>query len=88
EVRDKMGSDDVLEVMHRLLMKHGKPEFIRSDNGGEFVAQHLQNWLRKVGVRPSQIYPSSGDDGGGMGAKVALILPQGSFTGQADLLLV
>jgi hypothetical protein len=27
-------------VMHRLLMKHGKPEFIRSDNGGEFVAQH------------------------------------------------
>jgi len=29
---------DVLEMMHRLLMKHGKPEFIRSDNGGEFVA--------------------------------------------------
>ena len=24
EVRDKIGSDDVLEVMHRLLMKHGK----------------------------------------------------------------
>jgi transposase InsO family protein len=59
EVRDKMGSDDVLEVMHRLLMKHGKPEFIRSDNGGEFVAQHLQDWLRKVGVRPIQIYPGS-----------------------------
>ena len=54
-----MGSDDVLEVMHRLLMKHGKPEFIRSDNGGEFVAQHLQDWLRKVGVRPIQIYPGS-----------------------------
>jgi len=59
KVRDKMGSDDVLEVMHRLLMKHGKPEFIRSDNGGEFVAQHLQDWLRKVGVRPIQIYPGS-----------------------------
>ena len=59
EVRDKMGSDDVLEVMHRLLMKHGKPEFIRSDTGGEFVAQHLQDWLRKVGVRPIQIYPGS-----------------------------
>ena len=59
EVRDKMGSDDVLEVMHRLLMKHGKPEFIRSDNGGEFVAQHLQDWLRKVGARPIQIYPGS-----------------------------
>ena len=59
EVRDNMGSDDVLKVMHRLLMKHGKPEFIRSDNGGEFVAQHLQDWLRKVGVWPIKIYPVS-----------------------------
>ena len=59
EVRDKMNSDDVLQVMHRLLMKYGKPEFIRSDNGGEFVAEHLQDWLRKVGVKPIQIYPGS-----------------------------
>jgi hypothetical protein len=43
EVQGKMKSDDVLEVMHRLLMKYGKPEFIRSDNGGEFVAEHLQD---------------------------------------------
>ena len=50
---------DVLEMMHRLLMKPGKTEFIRSDNGGEFVAQHLQDWLRKVGVRPIQICPGS-----------------------------
>ena len=59
EVKDKMNSDDVLEVMHRLLLKYGKPEFIRSDNGGEFVAEHLQEWLRKVGVTPIQIYPGS-----------------------------
>jgi len=38
-----------------LLMKYGKPECIRSDNGGEFVAEHLQKWLRKVGVKPIQI---------------------------------
>lgn len=59
EVKDKMNSDDVLEVMHRLLLKYGKPEFIRSENGGEFVAEHLQEWLRKVGVTPIQIYPGS-----------------------------
>ena len=59
EVQDKMNSDDVLRVMHRLLMKYGKPECIRSDNGGEFVAEHLQKWLRKVGVKPIQIYPGS-----------------------------
>lgn len=57
EVKDKMNSDDVLEVMHRLLLKCEKPEFIRSDNGGEFVAEHLQEWLGKVGVTPIQIYP-------------------------------
>ena len=59
EVQDKMNSDDVLKVIHQLLMKHGKPEFIRSDNGGEFVAEHLQEWLRKVGITPIQIYPGS-----------------------------
>ncbi len=59
EVKDKMNSDDVLKVIHQLLMKHGKPEFIRSDNGGEFVAEHLQEWLRKVGITPIQIYPGS-----------------------------
>ena len=59
EVQDKMNSDDVLRVIHRLLMKYGKPECIRSDNGGELVAEHLQKWLRKVGVKPIQIYPGS-----------------------------
>ena len=48
DVKDKMNSDDVLEVMHPLFLKYGKPEFIRSDTGGEFVAEHLQEWLRKV----------------------------------------
>ena len=59
EVKDKMNSDDVLEVMHRLLLEYEKPEFIRFDNGGEFVAEHLQEWLRRVGVTPIQIYPGS-----------------------------
>jgi len=59
EVQDKMNSDDVLLAIHRLLMKHRKPKFIRSDNGGEFVAEHLQDWLRKVGITPIYIYPGS-----------------------------
>ena len=33
EVKPKMGSADVLEALYRLLLKHGKPEYIRSDNG-------------------------------------------------------
>ncbi len=58
-VRPKMNANDVLDVLHWLLMKYGKPEFIRSDNGPEFIAAHLQDWLRRVGIQPMQIYPGS-----------------------------
>ncbi len=40
-VRPNMNANDVLDVLHRLLMKKGKPEFIRSDNGPEFSATPL-----------------------------------------------
>ena len=58
-VRPKMNANDVLDVLHRLLLKHDKPEFIRSDNGPEFIAKLLQDWLRKVGINPIRIYPGS-----------------------------
>jgi len=58
-VRSKMIANDVLDVVHSLLMKHGKPEFIRSDNGPKFLAAHLQDWLKRVGVKPIHIYPGS-----------------------------
>ena len=67
-----MTANDVLEVMHRLLLKHGKAEYVRSElpiegaigsspmgNGPEFIANALQDWLRRVGVKPIQIYPGS-----------------------------
>jgi len=59
EVKPKMGSADVLEALYKLLLKHGKPDYIRSDNGSEFIARALQLWLRKVGIKPIQIYPGS-----------------------------
>ena len=58
-VRPKMEANDVLDVLRRLLMKHGKPEYIRSDNSPEFVAVQLQDWLKRVGIQPMQIYPGS-----------------------------
>ena len=32
-------------------MKYGKPEFIRSDNGPEFAAAKLREWLQRVGIK-------------------------------------
>ncbi len=58
-VRPRMNAADVLDVLHRLLMKHGEPEFVRSDHGPEFIAAPLQEWLRRVGIEPMQIYPGS-----------------------------
>jgi len=57
--KHKMGSQDVLETLYPLLIKHGKPTYIRSDNGPEFIAAALQEWLVKIGITPIQIYPGS-----------------------------
>jgi putative transposase len=58
-VRPKMNANDVLDVLFDLILKRGKPRFIRSDNGPEFIAEHLQTWLGKVSIEPIQIYPGS-----------------------------
>ena len=58
-VRTKMNANDVLEALYPLLLKHGTPEYIRSDNGPEFIAVPLQDWLLKVGIKPLHIYPGS-----------------------------
>lgn len=55
-VRPRMNENYLLDAFHRLLMKHGKPEFIRSDNGPEFIVGHLHGWLKKVSIQPMQIY--------------------------------
>ena len=48
----KVAANDVLNALHPVLMKHGKPEFICSYNWLEFVALHFQNWLKRVGILP------------------------------------
>ncbi len=47
-VRPKIDAHDVLDVLHTLLMKHGKLKFINSDNDSEFIAGYLQEWLKKL----------------------------------------
>jgi putative transposase len=58
-VASRMGASDVLEALYPLLLKRGRPEYIRSDNGPEFSAAPFQDWLRRVGIRPIRIYPGS-----------------------------
>ena len=42
-----------------LFCERGVPDHIRSDNGPEFTAQAVREWLEKVGVKTLFIEPSS-----------------------------
>lgn len=50
-VARRLGSMDVIETLADVMLQHGVPEHIRSDNGPEFIAGRLRDWLGKVGVR-------------------------------------
>ncbi len=52
-------ADDVLAVLADLFIERGPPEHIRSDNGPEFTAKAVRQWLAKVGVRTLFIEPGS-----------------------------
>ncbi len=52
-------SNDVIHVLTELFVFHGAPEHIRSDNGPEFTATALRDWLGRVGVKTLFIEPGS-----------------------------
>ena len=52
-------SADVIALVKEAITKHGAPEFIRSDNGSEFIAKELQHWLVEEKIRTIYIEPAS-----------------------------
>ena len=74
-----MTESDVLDALHPLLMKHGKPESIRSDNGPEFIAAHFQDWLKRVGIQPLLIYPGNLWSWGGIKKRCVTLFSQYIF---------
>jgi len=52
-------SDDVLHTLAALFVERGPPDHIRSDNGGEFTARAVRNWLGRIGVKTLYIEPGS-----------------------------
>lgn len=55
----QLKSDDVIDVLSTLFLTQGIPEYIRSDNGSEFTAHVLQDWLKGLGVNTAYIEPGS-----------------------------
>ena len=50
-------ADDVLEWLQNAIEEHGAPQFLRSDNGPEFIAKVVQNWLREKKIKTIYIEP-------------------------------
>jgi putative transposase len=51
----KLKSADVIDVLSDQFVLRGVPEHIRSDNGPEFVAKAVRDWIGAVGVKTAYI---------------------------------
>jgi len=58
-VKRKLNSRDVIDVLTDLFILRGPPAFIRSDNGAEFVAEAVREWIAAVGTKTAYIEPGS-----------------------------
>ncbi len=55
----KLNSVDVVDALTYLFILRGPPEFIRSDNGAEFIAKKVRVWIGAVGAKTAFIVPGS-----------------------------
>ncbi len=58
-VARRLRSIDVIDVLSDLFVLRGVPGHIRSDNGPEFLAQAVQDWIGAVGSKTAYIAPGS-----------------------------
>ena len=50
---------DVITIVEAAMERYGVPEHLRSDNGPEFIADAVQDWLKSKGVKTIYIQPGS-----------------------------
>ena len=58
-VKRSITSQNVLEELYNLFLLRGTPKYIRSDNGPEFTAKKVREWLHEVDVNTLFIEPGS-----------------------------
>lgn len=55
----KINAKKVRGVLQRLVEAYGAPEYIRSDNGSEFIEKELRQWIDDAGIKTIYIDPGS-----------------------------
>ena len=58
-VARRLNSNDVVSCLARLMNSHGIPGHIRSDNGPEFTAEKVREWLAALDVGTLFVEPGS-----------------------------
>jgi len=58
-VARRMTAQEVIYQLAELFLERGIPEHIRPDNGPEFTAKAVRQWLRDLGVKTLYIEPGS-----------------------------
>jgi len=58
-VARSIGAQQVFELLAEVMLRRGIPEHIRSDNGPEFTAKVLRQWLEQIGANTLYIAPGS-----------------------------
>ena len=58
-VKRNLNSVDVVDALSNLFILRGPPEYIRSDNGAEFIAKKVHAWIGAVGTKTAFIAPGS-----------------------------
>ena len=59
QVERQLTATQVLAVLERAMARYGVPGYIRSDNGPEFIAAKVQQWLKKNQIKTIYIDPGS-----------------------------
>jgi transposase InsO family protein len=59
DVERRLDSENVLERLTALFTERGTPTYIRSDNGSEFTAKAVREWLGRLDVKTLFIEPGS-----------------------------
>jgi putative transposase len=57
DVAGSIRSGRVIEVLSRLVSVHGSPQYLRSDNGPEFVSRAMLRWLLQANIDTAHIDP-------------------------------
>jgi putative transposase len=57
DVAASIRSGRVIEVLSKLVSVHGRPRYLRSDNGPEFVSRAVLKWLTQANIDTAHIDP-------------------------------